>query len=415
MFTLKVTAVHREVGGSFSFLHRFALQRPPLERESMKASRTVKIVLTAFAAALFATSSASAASVTISGDGSSFAMPLLNACKVAWQDANKDYTFGSYPGNGSGTGRGNSDKGIGDFNFTDAIHTTAKSTVLHIPVVAAPIAITYNLPGNKQLYLSQKTLSDIFAGNITKWNDPAITADNNGAATKVLYKEDAAGNPIKGADGKPIVLKTIPVKRYYTLPNQTIKIVVRSDGSGSTQNLVNMFIKQFPTTWTKPSSSTFSSVFPGSFNAPANLGRITAVKGSSLLAATVKKTQFSISYVESSYATGAGLGLAAIQNAAGNFQSPDAAGTAAFLSSATATADGKLTFDYNTKDAGAYVLGIVSYALVDTAKTGDAAKATKSFLEYVLNPKCPTTQSALEYTTITGNLLKVNQALLAKL
>lgn len=380
----------------------------------MKASRPLKIAVAALAIALIGSNAASAA-VTITGDGSSFAAPLLSSCKVQWQKDNPDYTLGSYGANGSGAGRTNSDKGIGDFNFTDAIHTTAKTGVIHIPVVAAPIAITYNLLGRKDLYLSQKTLSDIFAGKITKWNDPAIVADNNGTSTKVLYKEDGAGNPVKDAAGKLIVLRTLTVKKRFTLPDQTIKIVTRSDGSGSTQNLVNMFIKQFPSVWTKPSSSTFANVFPGNINDISNIGRITAVKGSALMAATVKKTNFSIGYVESSYATKNGLGLANIQNAAGNYQAPDAAGTAAFLSAATATADGKLTFDYNTKDAGAYVLGIVSYALVDTTKTGDNAKAAKSFLTYVLSPACPTTDSSLEYTTITGNLLKVNQALLAKL
>jgi phosphate transport system substrate-binding protein len=381
----------------------------------MKASRPLKIAVAAIAIAVLGSNAALAADVTITGDGSSFAAPLLNACKVQWQKDNPTYTLGSYGANGSGTGRTNSDKGIGDFNFTDAIHTTAKAGVVHIPVVAAPIAITYNLLGRKDLYLSQATLSDIFAGKITKWNDPAIVADNNGTSTKVLYKEDAAGNPVKDEAGKPVVLRTLTVKKRFTLPNQTINLVTRSDGSGSTQNLVNMFIKQFPTTWTKPSSSTFANVFPGNINDISNIGRITAVKGSALMAATVKKIKFSIGYVESSYATKNELGVAAIQNAAGNFQAPDAAGTAAFLSAATATADGKLTFDYNTKESGAYVLGIVSYALVDTAKTGDSAKAAKSFLTYVLNPACPKTDSTLEYTTITGNLLKVNQALLAKL
>jgi phosphate transport system substrate-binding protein len=379
----------------------------------MKASRPLKIAVAALAIALIGSNAASA-EVAITGDGSSFAAPLLNACKVQWQKDNKDYTLGSYGANGSGTGRTNSDQGIGDFNFTDAIHKTAKPSVLHIPVVAAPLAIAYNLLGRKDLYLSQKTLSDIFAGKITKWNDPAIVADNNGTSTKVLYKEDAAGNPIKDAAGKPIPLRTVTVKKHFTLPNETINIVARADGSGSTQNLVNMFIKQFPDTWTKPSNSTFANVYPGN-PSDLNFGRITTVKGSSLLAASIKGKKFSIGYMESSYANKNGLGVAAIQNAAGNFQGPDAAGTAAFLNSATVSTDGKLTFDYNTKDAGAYVLGIVSYALVDTAKTGDKAKATKSFLSYVLSPACPTTDASLEYTTITGNLFKADTALLAKL
>jgi phosphate transport system substrate-binding protein len=382
----------------------------------MKISRPLKIAVAAVAVALSASSTAFA-DVAITGDGSSFAAPLINACKVGWQTANSasGYTLSSYGANGSGTGRTNSDKGIGDFNFSDAIHTTALSTVLQIPVVAAPVAIVYNLGGRDGLVLSQKTLSDIFAGKITKWNDPAIVADNNATTSKVIFKEDGNGNPVKDAAGKPIVLRTVSVKHRFTLPNQTIKLVTRSDGSGTTQNLVNFFIKQFPSVWTKATSSTFANVFPGDINGAGNLGRIISVKGSALLASTVKSTAYSISYVEASYGTKKGLGIAAIQNAAGNYQLPDAAGTAAFLSSATAAANGALTFNYDTKDAGAYVLGIVSYALVDTSRTGDAKVATKSFLKYLLSPACPTTDSTLEYTTITGSLLKIDNDLLAKL
>jgi len=382
----------------------------------MKISRPLKIAVTAVAIAISASSTAFA-DVTITGDGSSFAAPLINACKVGWQNANtaSGYTLGSYAAGGSGTGRTNSDKNIGDFNFSDAVHTTAREGVLQIPVIAAPIGIVYNLGGRSGLVLSQKTLSDIFARKITKWNDPAIVKENNTTTTKVIFKEDGNGNPVKDSAGKPIVLRTLTVKNRFTLPNQDINLVTRSDSSGTTQNLVNFFIKQFPTTWTKASSGTFSSVFPGDVNGAGNLGRIISVKGSALLAATVKKTAYSISYVESSYGTKSGLGLAAIQNAAGNYQLPDAAGTASFLGAATAASNGALTFNYDTKEPGAYVLGIVTYALMDPANTGDNAKAAKSFLNYVLSPACPTTDSTLEYTTITGALLKVDNDLLAKL
>jgi phosphate transport system substrate-binding protein len=379
----------------------------------MKISRPLKVAATALAIAISASTTAFA-DVSISGDGSSFAAPLINACKVGWQAANSGYTLASYGANGSGTGRTNSDKGIGDFNFSDAVHTAPVQPILQIPVVAAPIAIVYNLGGRDGLVLSQKTLSDIFAGKITKWNDPAIVKENNTTTTKVIFKQDADGNPVK-ENGKPVVLRTQTVKNRFSLPNKTINVVVRAGGSGTTQNLVNFFIKQFPTTWTKASSDTFSTAFPGDINGAGNLGRYIAVKGSALLAATVKSTAYSISYVESSYGTKKALGIAAIQNAAGNYQMPDAAGTASFLGAATAAANGALTFNYDTKEAGAYVLGIVTYALVDTSRSGDAAVATKSFLKYLLSPACPTTDSTLEYTTITGNLLKVDNDLIAKL
>jgi phosphate transport system substrate-binding protein len=383
-----------------------------LEREHMKFSKSVKVVAVAAASLMIAP--AAFAGVTISGDGSSFAAPLLNACKAAWQSSTGN-TLGSYPAGGSGTGRKNADNGIGDFNFSDASYVPAKSSIIHIPVVAAPVAIAYNLVGKPSINLSQKTLSDIFAGKVQYWDDSEIKADNTKPYTKIIFKTDGKGNPVKDASGKPVVLNKLSVTPHFTVSHHKITIVTRSDSSGTTQNLVNFFIAQFPSVWTKPSNGTFANVFPGDINAPENLGRIQSAKGSALVAAAVKATPYSIGYMEASYAKNNGLGVINIQNAAGNFQAPDAAGTAAFLSAATASADGKLTFNYNTTDAGAYVLGIVSYALVDTANSNANSAAVKSFLQYVLSPACPSTDGTLGYTTITGNLLATDTALLAKL
>lgn len=373
----------------------------------MKSSRTLKVAAVAAVLAIFSSQSALADGVTITGTGSSFSTPLISACKMAWQ-ADTGNTV-SYAGGGSGAGRANADNGIGDFNFSDATYSPAKPSIIHAPVVAAPIAITYNTKGfDGQLYLSAKTLSDIFAGKITKWNDAAIKADNAGVKASVNYKKDAKGKVVK-VKGKPVVLSTTTAKAETTLPDEDIRVIYRSDSSGSTQNVVNYFISQFPSTWTKASSGTFASVFPGSSLPLA----WSAASGSAGVAALAARTPYSVTYVESSYA--GVLGKAAIQNASGNYQLPTAAGTAAFLSAATASADGKLTFDYKTTDKGAYTLGIASYALVDSALKGAEAKATSSFLKYLLTEKCTSTRPELEYTTITGPLLTTANALLAKL
>ena len=377
----------------------------------MKLSHSLKVVAIATTAAFIAATPALAGGVTITGAGSTFAAPLIGACKTAYQSASGNTV--TYNPAGSGTGRKNADANIGDFNFSDATYVPAVSSIIHIPVVAAPVAIAYNLNSTKTLYLSPSTLSDIFAGKITMWNDPAIAADNNGTSSQVVFKKDAKGAVVKDAKGSPVVLKTINVKRYFTLPNQKIKVIYRGDGSGTTQNLVNMFIKKFPTTWTKSSSSTFTSVFPGSINDVANLGRFQAATGSSGVSALAAKTKYSITYVEASYAKAQGLGLAAIKNASGSYSLPEAGGTAAFLNAGTVAADGKMTFNYETTDPAAYILGIVSYALVDT-KTKSAADV-KSFLTAILDPKCPNTDPSLQYSTITGPLLKADQALIAKI
>jgi phosphate transport system substrate-binding protein len=380
----------------------------------MKLSRSLKIAAAAAAVTLFAAQPAFAG-FTITGSGSTFAAPLISACAPAWQTSTGNTV--SYSGGGSGTGRKNADTGINDFNFSDASYTPAKASVLHIPVVAAPVAIAYNLNGaSGQLYLSQKTLSDIFAGNVTKWNDPEIVADNTKSVPKttIVFKKDAKGAVVKDKKtGKPVVAgKTTSstTSSSITLPNQTINVIYRADSSGTTQNLVNMLIAQFPSTWTKASNGAFTSVFPGTI--PLSFS---SASGSAGVSALAKSTPYSITYVESSYATSNGLGKAAIKNASGSFQLPTAGGTAAFLNSATATSTGVLTFNYNTTDPGAYVLGIVSYGLVDSAVNGAYAQAVTSLLKYLLSDACVNTNPALEYSSLSGPLLTVNNNLIAKL
>jgi len=376
----------------------------------MKLSRSLKIAAAAAAVTLFAAQPAFAG-VTINGGGSSFAAPLINTCKIAWQTQNSATV--NYATSSSGTGRKNADNGIGAFNFSDASYTPLKSTIIHIPVVAAPVSIAYNIPGvssDKPLYLSQKSLSDIFAGKVTKWNDAEIVADNAGTKASVVYKKDAKGATVK-VNGKPVVLKTVKATSRISLPNQDIRVVFRADTSGTTQNLANFFIAQFPAVWTNASNSAFTSVFPG---AGIPISFLSAT-GSSGVAALAASTPYSITYVEHAYAASNKLGEASIQNASGNFQGPTAAGTAAFLNSATAAANGALTFNYGTKEAGAYVLGIVSYALVDTADTGDWAAAATSFIKYVASDACVNTDPTLGYSTITGSLKTINDRLIAKL
>ena len=378
----------------------------------MKLSRSIKVAVVALAATAVATSTAFAA-VTIQAGGSSFDANLLNACKVAWQTSTGN-TF-TYNSSDSGTGQKNQDAGIFEANFSDSGYAPAKSTVLNIPLVMAPIAVIYNLPGKKDLYLSEKTLSGIFAGTITKWNDPAISADNNRSVQSVIFRKNADGTVKKDASGQPIVLKTLSTARHYTLPNQPIKLVVRSDASGTTKNFVTLFTKTNADVWTKPADKTFANVFPGKINGEGNIGRIQQYSGSTGVSAGLAKTAYSIGYAETSYATGS-LRTAFIGNANGDFAAPSAENTAAFVAGATLT-NGLYKFDYNTKAPGAYILGIVSYALVDSAATGEKAAAMTSFLKYVASADCAGSAAAAKggYAPESGPVKAYVDSLLAKL
>jgi len=376
----------------------------------MKVSKTIKIAAAAIAFAAFAAQSAFASGVSIQAGGSSFDATILNTCKVAWQNSTGN-TF-TYNSSDSGTGQKNEDAGIFDANFSDSGYVPAKSSVINIPLVMAPIAVIYNLPGSKDLYLSEKTLSDIFAGKITKWNDSEIVADNNQTISSIVYAKNADGSVKKDSKGAPVVLRTVQTHRYYTLPNQTIHLVVRSDASGTTKNFVTLFTKTNSDVWTKPADKTFANVFPGQINGAGNIGRIQAYSGSTGVAAGLNATPYSIGYAETSYATGK-LRTAFLGNANGDFAGPTAANTSAFVAGATLSSAGLYQFNYKTTAPGAYILGIVSYALVDTAKTGANAAAMTSFLKYVASPACANSVSS--YAAESGPVADYVNSLLAKL
>ena len=376
----------------------------------MKVSKTIKIAVAALAVAAFAAQSAFASGVTIQAGGSSFDAPILNSCKVAWQNSTGN-TF-TYNSTSSGTGQTNEDAGIFDANFTDSGYVPKLASVINIPLVMAPIAVIYNLPGSKPLYLSEQTLSDIFAGKVTKWNDSEIAADNNQSISTVVYAKNADGSVKKNSTGAPVVLRTTSTKRYYTLPNQTIHLVVRSDASGTTKNFVTLFTTANKDVWTKAADKTFANTFPGSFNGAGNIGRIQAYASSTGVASGLSATPYSIGHAETSYATGK-LRTAFLGNANGDFAAPTAVNTSAFVAGATTNSAGLYQFNYATKAPGAYILGIVSYAIVDTAKSGANAAAMTSFLKYVASPACA--NSATAYAAEGGSVAANVATLLAKL
>lgn len=378
----------------------------------MKITKSLKIAVAAIAITLFATQSASAA-VNLTGAGSTFAIPLLDSCKAGFSDATGN-SF-TYTGGGSGAGRSASDKGINDFNFSDTPHTasTRLATVIHIPVIAAPIAVMYHLNTKRTVNLSAATIAGIFGGTIVKWNDPAIVADNNRSFVQVNYKKAKDGSVVKDKSGKPVILNTRTFKTHMTMPNKEITVIFRADSSGTSGNFTNFLHGTAASVWPNAGNNSFAASFPGKLNDLHNLGRIVSATGSAGVAALASKTVYSITYDEKSYAKAAGLGVANIKNAAGNFQAPDSGGTSAFLGAASVSDNGYLTFNYTTTDPGAYPLGIVSYALVDTK--GKNAAAVKALVSYLLDPKCASADPSLEYTTITGPLLALDKAQIAKI
>jgi len=380
----------------------------------MKFSKKAKALSIA---ALIAVSTAQPAhAVDLTGSGASFVDPLLQACKAGFAKAtNNSYVYSS---TGSGTGKKNADAKIGDFWFSDSAHTAAtkRETIYHAPIIAAPIAVLVNLPAKKDIFLSATTVAKIFAGEITQWNDPLIVADNNRSVQITTYRKEANGNVKKDAKGNPVVLRSSSKQIYYTLPNKPIKVVFRADGSGTSNNFTTWLGGVAPSVWTKKGNDAFTTAFPGNINDPKNIGRIVGANQSQGIATLAAKTPYSITYAEKNWGDAYGLRASYVSNSTGQFTFPDSAAVSAFLGEAKQDANGIVTYDYSTKVAGAYTLGIVSYMLIETSYADKAKGAVvKELAEYILSPACSAVDPKLGYVVVGGTFLAKAKELIAKM
>ncbi|MEY3254276.1 MAG: hypothetical protein RJA01_282, partial [Actinomycetota bacterium] len=200
-------------------------------------------------AALFSLIAAPAYAVNLVGGGATFANPLLDACKAEYaRETGDNYVYNSL---GSGAGRSGIDKGDFDFGWSDTPHlgATAPKSMLHLPVVAAPVALIYNVPGIRgnaeQITLSPATIAKIFSREITKWNHPDIKADNNRVIRTPVFATERVRVTVDGKstfqritkkdkNGNPIISRYTQKRESFQFPNTDITVVYRNDSSGTT-------------------------------------------------------------------------------------------------------------------------------------------------------------------------------------
>lgn len=213
----------------------------------------------AFGATLACVATSALAS-DISGAGATFPYPIY----AKWAEAYKAKTgIGlNYQSIGSGGGIAQIKAKTVDFGASDkplAPGELATAGLTQFPTVIGGDVPVINVPGIKpgEMVLDGPTLANIFLGHITKWNDPAI---------KKL-------NPT------------------LNLPNSSIAIVHRSDGSGTTFIWVDYLSKMSPE-WASNVGAATSVEWPVGIGAKGNEG----------VAGTVAQTAGSMGYVEFAYA-----------------------------------------------------------------------------------------------------------------
>ena len=224
------------------------------------------------------------AKVVLKGAGATFPAPLYEKWIQAYRQVDPRVSI-SYDAVGSGEGQrrflaGSVDFGASDAALSDEQMARVQAGARLIPASAGIVVLAYNVPGlGGPLKLSRDVYVDIFAGRIRTWNDPRIRAVNPG----------------------------------LTLPNRSIALVARQDGSGTTFALTNHLAAI---------SEAWRDRGPGVGNLVDWRGAAMLARGNEGVAGRIRGSEDSIGYVEYHFAKRLGLPMAQLQNKAGRYVAP---------------------------------------------------------------------------------------------
>jgi len=232
----------------------------------------------------------SAEAIVITGAGSTFAEPIISKWAEEYGKRNPGVRI-KYDGVGSGGGEAKFLAEQVDFGATDAglredkLASVARGAV-QVPITAGIIVLAYNHEGlPKNLKLPRSVYADIFLGKGVKWNDERIQQANPGAE----------------------------------LPDKTIAVVVRQDSSGTTFAFTNHLASVSPE-WREQFGNPQAE---GDYDRGVKLvdwsGGPVQANGNSGVAGMIKRTPYSIGYVQYGAAREIDLPMAMLENKAGNF------------------------------------------------------------------------------------------------
>jgi phosphate transport system substrate-binding protein len=270
---------------------------------------------------------------TLIGAGSTFDAPFFAVAFAKYQQQHPGVTV-SYAVVGSSAGIAAISAQQVDFGAADVPMNASElaaaqgGSITQVPVDLGGEGIAYNLslPAGARLHLTGPVLAQIYLGQITRWNDPAITALNPG----------------------------------LPLPSAAITVVHRSDGSGTTYIFSN-YLSAVSPAWA-------SKVGTGkTLNWPVGEG----AEGNGSVATAVNSTPFSIGYIEQAYSIGLTLPFAALRNQAGNYVMPSAQTVAADAAQKPAITPTDFSI-VNQPGPGSYPISGYSWALVYTRQPTQA-------------------------------------------
>jgi phosphate transport system substrate-binding protein len=278
----------------------------------------------------------------MTGAGATFPYPIY----AKWAEAYKAKTGSNlnYQSIGSSGGIKQIKAKTVDFGATDnpvKFEELEKDGMVQFPAIIGGVVPVINVEGVKpyELKLSPDTLSDIFQGVITNWND------------------------------KRIVLNNPSMK----MPDLAITVVHRADGSGTTAIFTN-YLAKVSQNWKDAVGEGAAVKWP----AVSSVGG----KGNEGVAANVSRVKGAIGYVESAYAKKNKMTSVSMKNKDGQFVQPD---DITFAAAAAGTDWSKIpgmgTFITNAAGAKSWPITGASFILLykNPENKSNAAEVIKFF------------------------------------
>jgi phosphate transport system substrate-binding protein len=333
----------------------------------------MKLSLCTFLASiLMVLSPLSAAGAELLGAGATFPYPLYSKMFYTYWQATGIKI--NYQAIGSGGGQRQLLKRTVDFGGSDTFMSDealkkAPAPVIHIPICLGAVAITYNLAGGPEVRFTPDLITDIFLGNITKWNDARI----------------------------------IEVNPAINLPDMDIVVVHRSEGSGTTFVFTD-YLSKVSDQWQK-------RVGRGkAVNWPTGLGS----KGNAGVAGLIKHFPGSIGYVELGYALLNRMPAGLVRNNTGQFIRPGT--TSASMAANVPLPDDMRVSITNTDAVEGYPISSFTWILVfkEQAYRGrseEKAKTLANMLWWMTHEGQKYAQP-LHYATLSAKAAKIAEKLI---
>jgi phosphate transport system substrate-binding protein len=305
----------------------------------------------------------------LNGAGATFPYPIYSKWFNEYHNEHSNIQI-NYQSIGSGGGirqvqAGTVDFGASDGPMTDQQIAESKVKVLHVPTVLGAVVPAYNIPGvSGELKFTPDVLADIYLGKITKWNDGRITKVNPGV----------------------------------NFPDQSITVVHRSDGSGTTYIFTD-YLSKVSSDWQNNVGKATSVKWPVGIGGKGNEG----------VAGTIRQLPGSIGYIELIYALQNKIPFGSVQNSSKNF-------IKASLDSTTKAAQGvKMPADFRvsiTNPAGkdAYPIASFTWLLIPTNPADqNKGKILKDFLFWMMD-KGQGMVEALSYAPLPAEVVTKEKA-----